>query len=542
MVVRRTVLSLAVAASLLAGCSDDSDTATEDADLVPGVEATEGEEAVEGEEATDEEEAAGDGAACATDPNATLRWGYYVNLTRFDPHRATSSFDNTYLYPVYDRLVHVTPEGDPEPGLATEWEFNEDGSVLEMTLREGVTFHDGEPFNAEAVKANIERAKTVEGSAVAGDLSIVDTVEVVDDTHVRFNLTGPGASLPLVLSDRAGMMISPAAFDNPDLDTAPVGAGMFRVTGYQPSNVATYERFDEYWDPEAVDLAGLEIRYMADSATRLNALQSGQIDATHIDPNQLQQAEQAGLETIVEDTLSFVHLQMNRTRSEFDDPLVRQAINHAINREAIVQALLFGEGSPAIQNFPEGYVAHDPEISPDIYEYNPERARELLAEAGLADGFSFEIITAVTPLRVQAAEAVQQQLAEVGIDVTLRQVEPAQVSEIFYSAQQGDSILAAWGGRPDPSQTAGLLYTPGNLPNPGGHTTPEVQAAYDASLIPGDGRPEALKELSALITEQSLDVPLYFPNEIFVSQEPVEGLDVWIGGKPEFRNVGMCTA
>src|SRR5690606_21746166 len=184
------------------------------------------------------------------------------------------------LFLTYDRLVHITPDVQPIPGLATDWEFAEDGSYLEMNLRKGVTFHDGEPFNAQAVRANIERAKTVENSAVASELEVVESVKVIDPATVRFMLTGAAASLPLTLSDRAGVMISPKAFDDPDLDQQPVGAGMFKVTDYKPNDHITYERYEKYWDPDAVRVAKNEQLIQPNSVARLYANRTGQVDCT----------------------------------------------------------------------------------------------------------------------------------------------------------------------------------------------------------------------------------------------------------------------
>jgi peptide/nickel transport system substrate-binding protein len=129
----------------------------------------------------------GGGAAQATgpaDPDAIFRWANAVGLSRFDPHRASSSNDNTHLFLTYDRLVHTDADGRAVPGLATAWEFGPDGTTMDMTLRQGVTFHDGTPFDAAAVKANIERAKTVTGSAVAPELRPVRSVEVLAPDRV----------------------------------------------------------------------------------------------------------------------------------------------------------------------------------------------------------------------------------------------------------------------------------------------------------------------------------------------------------------------
>src|SRR5690606_7901451 len=134
-----------------------------------------------------------------------------------------------FLFPVYDRLVYSAPDGSLEPMLATDWAIAEDGSAIDMTLREGVTFHDGTPFNAEAVKANLDRAKTAEFSVLKPDLESLREIQVIGPNEVTLVIDGGAAPLLASLADRAGMMISPAAFDAPDLGQNPVGAGAYRV-------------------------------------------------------------------------------------------------------------------------------------------------------------------------------------------------------------------------------------------------------------------------------------------------------------------------
>src|SRR5690606_5663474 len=155
-----------------------------------------------------------------------------------------------------------SPDVEPIPGLAESWEFAEDGSYLDLFLREGVVFQDGEAFDAEAVKASLERGKTLEGSTVAGDLAVVEEIEVVDPMTVRLHLSGPAPSLPMILSAQPGMIISPAALDDPALDQNPVGAGMYRVTSYEAGVSLVAEAWDEYWDQDAQLLGGIEIAIM----------------------------------------------------------------------------------------------------------------------------------------------------------------------------------------------------------------------------------------------------------------------------------------
>jgi peptide/nickel transport system substrate-binding protein len=478
--------------------------------------------------------------AAETDPDATARFGLATGVTRYDPHRATSSYDNTWLFPVYDRLIHMSPKGEAIPGLATAWRYGEAGAYLELSLRAGVRFHDGTVFDADAVAANIQRAKTVAGSAVRAELESIESVEIVDPLLVRFHLRHPDGALPLILSDRAGMMVSPVAFDHPGLDRLGVGAGPFRHTEFRLGNRAVYERFEDYWDPAAAGVRRLELLLIPDETTRLNAVRSGQAHGSTIATLQIEQARISGLNVQTGVGLEVSHIQLNRDRSHFGDVRVRQAINHAIRREAIVRALGLGYGQPSVQPFPEGYVAFDARAGRDYYRYDPGRARALLAEAGLADGFSFELIVPNIPAFTPLFEALHDQLAAVGIDARPRMLEGAQVSERFYGAAESDAALVTWGGRPDPSQTLDLLYTPGALPNPGSHSTPEVMRLADAARreIDPERRAALLQAATREVTREALDVVISLPSSTFATRPNVEGMRVWASGnKPEFRGV-----
>ena len=341
-------------------------------------------------------------------------------VTRFDAHKSSNGYDQNWLAPVYDRLIWQTPEVELEPGLATEWGFTDD-LHFEMTLREGVTFSDGTPFDAKVVAANIDRAKNVEGSGLAAYLASVDTVEVVDPTHVRFVLNRPDATLPMQLATRPGMMISPAAFENPDLDSNPVGSGPYELVEYHEGDMAAYERRDDYWNPDYAGVKRIELYYIPDSMTRLNGLRTGRSTPPRSNPSQIEEAEGIdGVDVTVSDTIQLYHFQLDRTKSEFGDPLVRRAMAHAIDRQSIIDAIFFGYGTLATQ-----WVAPDtPYYVDDLGEsttYDPELARELLAEAGLPDGFTFDAMTSVQPTYVKLAEVLQGMFAEVGITMNVTQ-------------------------------------------------------------------------------------------------------------------------
>jgi peptide/nickel transport system substrate-binding protein len=479
-------------------------------------------------------------AASEPDPDATARFALASGVTRFDPHRATSSYDNTWLFPVYDRLVHMDPEGRAIPGLASAWRYGEGGAWLELDLREGVSFHDGTPFDAEAVAANIRRAQTITGSAVRSELKEVARVEILGAHRVRLHLHHPDGALPLILSDRAGMMVSPAAFEHPSLDRHGVGAGPFRHVEFRLGNRSVYERFEEYWDPAAAGVRRLELLLVPDDVTRLNAVRSGQIDGATIGTLQIDQARISGLTVQTGVGLEVSHIQLNRTRSHFGDVRVRQAMNHAIRRDAIVRALGLGYAQPSVQPFPVGYPAHDPETGPHFYAYDPDRARALLTDAGLAGGFAFELIVPNIPAFMPLYEALHDQLAAVGIEARPRILEGAQISERFYGATESDAALVTWGGRPDPSQTIDLLFTPGSLPNPGGHTTPEVLRLATAARreIDPERRIVLLQAATREVVHEALPLVISLPSATFALRPGVQGMRVWASGnKPEFRGV-----
>lgn len=476
---------------------------------------------------------AGDDAPAGS-PGGTLRYAAANEPSRFDVHRSSNGYDQNWLAPVYERLIHQTPQSELEPGLATEWGFTDDTTFV-MTLREGVSFHDGAAFDAEAVKANIERAKTVEGSGLANYIASVDTVDVVSEFEVQFNLNKPDATLPMQLATRPGMMLSPDAFDNEDLDSMPVGSGPFRLVEYNRGDRAVYEKVDGYWNDEYAQIDRLEIFYMPDAVTRLNALRSGQIDAAPLEASQVSEAEGAGLTVDVSDSLEVYHFQMDRSKSEFGDTLVRQALNHAIDREAIVEGLLFGYGQPTTQWVPEGTTFFNEDFGPDYYPYDPDRARELLAEAGVPDGFSFDAMVSTNPIYVRLGEILKEQFADIGVEMNLRQEQ--QLADAFFVRNDADAIVSPYPGRIDPTETAQIYFNDESFSNPGRQVTPTVKEAFFTALIPADDRPDMVKALSGQIVEDALGVPVLFPQVLLAYTEDVSGLSWYLSGHIEFDGV-----
>lgn len=478
------------------------------------------------------------------DLDATFVYAYPITVSRLDPHRASISQDGTTLFPAYDRLVHLAPNGDFIPGLAESWEFSDDGLTLTMNLREGVVFHDGASFDAEAVITSFERAKGLEGSSVATDLRSLESVEALDDFTVEFTLSEPNVAVIGSLTDRAGIIVSPQAIeDDVNLDEEMVGAGPYRMVSHTPGATTVFERFDDYWDTDNLPkVARLEVRVIADQVARLNAFLTGQVDATTIGANQVTEVENDPAVTLVLNTeLQYSYLVQNRSRANQDDLRVRQAILRAIDREGICEALIFGLCELTDQPFPPGYFAYDDSIPDILYDYDPDRARELLADAGV-EGLDISlIIPAGLPTFPEVAETVQAMLGQVGITVEIQSAEPTQLGELMFAQQVTDMMHATWGGRPDPAITMIQRASETGFANPGGVTTEAMTEIIEraVSTTDPDERIAVLREGSREMAESVLEIVLYFPQVAYVMGEGVY-FEPYLTAKPEFRNVSKA--
>lgn len=547
---RRLLIASLATTVFLAACGGSDDSASDGADVeepasTDPAESPESSETPESSASTAPTTAESEPVSDdAFDPDGVLRYIYNNSPGTLDPHIVNTAFANVPLFLIFDRLVHVSPEGEAIPGLATSWEFAEDGSTLTFNLREGVTFHDGTPFDAEAVKVNIDHAQNAEGSFVTSELTAIDSVDVIDPLTVVFNLNVPDVGLILKLSDRAGAMMSPASIEAGDAAERPVGAGMMEIDGeYQVGVQLNFKRYDDYWDPSVQKLAGLEMTFLTDTTAALNSVRSGGADAALIREAEIDPAEDAGLNVLYDFDLGFANVNLNPANAPaLADQDVRLALNLAIDRQAIVDGLLFGYGKVTNQPFPSGYFAHDPDAP--LYDYDPEEARRLLSEAGYADGFDLEITSVPTPASVRVAEALASQLTDIGVNATVVQVEAAVLGQMITVDQTTQVVSLRWTGRPDPTSTIEQLYMPGGSQNPGDLVTDRAFELYEAQKVETDptARAELLQQLGAEFVENppATQLVLFETVSATAATNEVVGLQNWVTGKLEFRGVGMA--
>lgn len=383
-----------------------------------------------------------------------------------DPHRQSAIGDSMFTTLIFDRLVMIDANDELQPMLAESWEFAEDGSYLEFALKKDVTFHDGTAFNAEAVKVNIERAKTLKDSTVAQYLTSVSGVEVVDDHRVRMMLEdNKGAEVPAALTTSAGMMISPAAIADASIDltaaTAPVGSGPYVVTAFTPSEKMTYEAATEYWDPAAGNLKGIEVEFAANASTRLNQVRTGSSNFAAIssanevlEAMSLAEKGEVGLETVK--YRSVMGLMLNSGMGDMQQLEARQAVAHAIDPQ-MINDLFSGTCEAHRQIYPDANWSALQDWSYP-YEYDPEKAKKMVSELG---GVSLALTFPVGSNTEAPANVLQMALSDVGIDAQLNPV-PVTESNTRYMAGDFESLVtASFAPQPDPAATVDLYLTGG---------------------------------------------------------------------------------
>ena len=362
----------------------------------------------------------------AVPADRTVRFGTGTPLVTFDPHLAdTGAPFETYLVLVYDGLTRLNTAdfSKPYPGLAASWSWP-DPTTVELQLRRDVRFIDGERFDAHAAKANIERLMRLEGPRI-NTVASMYSAEALDDFTLRLHLHYPDPTLLYNLGMSPGLMVSPAAFDNPDLDLDPVGTGPWR---YDRANSAIGEvhRFvpnPDYHDPAFQDAPPIAIRPLVNNRARLNALISGQIDLAEVGPAEAAPALDRGFGISARSNGWLGLTILDRAGElvpELGDARVRQAIGFAVDRQAIADTVFLGYARPALQPMLPG-LGHDPSLE-GFFCHDPDRARALLADAGVG-GFSFTV--PVLPHNTALYEALQAYLRDVGSTCASRSSSPA---------------------------------------------------------------------------------------------------------------------
>lgn len=470
------------------------------------------------------------GGAAEFDTSAVLKFASAGPLRNLDPALQTGYGPWGYLFLIWDRLTMLDKNDKIIPGLAKEWSFIQGGTVLELKLRDGVKFHDGTPFDAEAVKVNLERGKTLSESTLKGDLADIESVEVVDPLTVHLKLAkGKGAQLLGTFTGTAGMMVSPKAIkEGVDLQKNPgtAGSGPYVASSLVPQEKLVLKRADSYWDPNAGRLGGIELVRVPDAAARLNGVQSGQIDLTPLSSaNELAAVEKlvvpgSGLHQNTVKFKNVLGVYLRANKGDLVKPEIRQAVAYAIDPEAI-NALFSGHCTPTRQLVPKT----DPSWIPNWtypYEFNVDKAKQLVQQAG---GAKLKITFAAGTNAEAPANVVLASLQAAGIDATLNPVPNTENEPRFIAGDFEMMVATSWSPKVDPAATV-KTYLLGTYKLATDPTLIEAKAAEAANAaLPMVQRAPLYQDIWKTALEQVWFVPLCNQSLANVAKENVVGID-----------------
>jgi len=463
----------------------------------------------------------------AQTPPGVLIVGQIAEPKSLDPAAVTAVNDFRILVNVYEGLVRYAPGTlEVEPGLAESWEISEDGTEYTFKLREGVTFHDGTPFNAAAVKFNFDRMLNEDHPyhdtgpfPLAFFFGAVEETQVVDDLTVKFKLNAPYAPFLSNLAYPTGLIVSPEAVKQygADYGRHPTGTGPFTFAEWRSNEAVVIEKNAEYWgDPAGTE--AVVFRPITDANTRVAEMLAGGIDMmVEVPPTSLSQFQGEGFDVVEQAGPHVWFLILNAKEGPFADKRVRQAANYAINKDAIVNDVLEGTAEVAAGPTPPAFAwAYNADLDP--YPYDPEKAKALIAEAG-AEGaeLTFFVTEGGSGMLdpVPMGTAIQADLNAVGFDVKIETYEWNTFLGEVNPGLEGKADMAemAWMTN-DPDTLPFLALRSAAWPDKGGfnsgyYANPKVDELLEAARVATDQdeRARLYKEMQAIVQE---DAPWVF--------------------------------
>lgn len=428
---------------------------------------------------------------------------------------------------VLETLAHWTATGGETPWLATAWKANPKAKSVTVTLRKGVRFQDGTPFNANAVKFNIQLMMAAKNS----DYAYVKSIQVKGPYSLTVHLSQWDATFLDAMLLRL-YLVSPASYRNHDQQWAishPVGTGPFTLVSWNRGVDIKFKRNPDYWQKGKPYLDGLDFRIISDPTTALAAFQSGEADVYLLAPDQVAASAPASAQVVklrtsigaVERGITF---DSGNPKSPFADVRVREAVAYAINRDALLKGIFkFSRPTPEI-GLP-GAWSYNPKVPG--FPYSPERAKQLLAQAGYPNGFSTTFTVLNDPASQEMATAVQSDLAQVGIKVQVQVVDPAKYFQLTSPGGTGWSGMMQWGFNASPNiiSTMPHAYSPGGLFGSSAHPDEVLQLLAQARAAETFKAEQQLawKLQSVVFQKYVLDVPIGVTTNPLLKTSKVHG-------------------
>lgn len=442
-----------------------------------------------------------------------------TDLKSLDPMKDWGSSCYYIYWTCYNRLVSYNEEtGEFEPELAEKWEMSDDGMVYTFYLREGVKWHDGSDFTADDVKYSVERGIET-GSGIYPSVS---HATVIDPYTIEIHMLEPNSLLMDKQWNGDACIIKKDIGD--DAAQNIIGTGPYKLKEWVTGDHLTIEANPDYWG-EQPKIKTIKFVTMPEANTRLISVQAGDVDAAPITAANVKQASSdENLTVLSKESTQNNYIGLNVNYEPFSNKLVRQAIAYAIDKESLIEAQLEGYGTVSNTMVPSMISGYDDSI--EGYTYDPDKAKELLAEAGYADGFEVELSSAAGKHDL-AVQVIQANLNDIGIKVTLKPMD----STAFTEYQNANNAQMFIGYRSSSNADFYVKIMHSNNIEQGrnavGYSDPEMDALLDESYIAtGDARNEIYSEIQAKMNDEAVVIPLYTSTVFAVTQKDLKGVNL----------------
>ena len=459
-------------------------------------------------------------------PKDTLIIAQSAESTTMDPHEGKDAASVCVHRHIFDTLVSFDADMNIVPAAAESWEILSNTST-QFNLRTDMKFHNGDPMTAEDVKFSLERAMNT--PAISALVGFIDNVEIVDDHTIIVNSAEPFAPVLSNLAYPAVAIVDKAVVEElgDDAFTNPIGTGPYKFVEWNHGENIKLTANPDYYKGEPAT-KNLLFRVIPEGAQRTIGLETGELDLSYgILPNDMEKiTSNSDLALYETSGMSVTYLMLNNQKDILKDVRVRQALRYAINIDEIVDVIVSGAGTPAPNMIAPGVFGYDDELS--VYEYNPEKAKELLAEANFPTDTVLTVMTAENQTRSEILQVIQSQLEEVGVKIEIQSMEYG----VFYDAiANGEHDIAIFGfvtSTGDADYAFSSLYhsdSHGINGNRAFYTNTHVDELIDSAraTVDSDERLALYKEVQEIVYDECPYIPLFIQNVVVGANKNVEG-------------------
>jgi peptide/nickel transport system substrate-binding protein len=467
----------------------------------------------------------GEKQATGSTPSGDVKKGGTFRMARneeplsLDPIIPSDNGSIWVIYQMFDQLTTVNEDSSGiAPSIAESWEISPDGTLYTFVIRQGVTFHDGSPMTMEDVVFSLERVFDPKGSGYSFLFGPVAGVKAVDDTSLQITLKEPFTPLLDNLNVFPASIVPKAAVeaDAEAFAQNPVGTGPFKLQEFAKGRQVHLVKHDEYWKPDRPHLNEVIIPYVTDDNTRILRVQGGEVDAAVAIPYaQIDQLDgQDDIDVQIEELFRFDGMWLNHAKSPLDDVKVRQALNYATDKEAMLKSIFFDKVEVANHMMPKMKYWRDDVAA---YEYDPERAKSLIAESKAADGFKIPIVIPTGDVIIQQiAQIVKESYAGIGVDVQITNLDIGTAYTNFsgfnYTAGANWYITS---DVPGPDELAAIQFdysaTSGTKSFFSNYNSKKAtELVQEAGRSDDDTREQLFGELQQLVMDDAVLVALFF--------------------------------